>query len=395
MPVPHICQIVSAHDVHNQGHQPLRCAQPLPRGPIAPRRGPVGTDQGGGLGPTGAVAAAGRAEERHAVADASGLALLAVCAAWALVTSALGGGRPDGVLLAVLAVAAGYAGGRIAGALLPVAAPCAGALAGVVLAVAGPHPAAGPAPLGPVGATAALLCLSAGAVCCAAWAAPAPALRLCLRLAALGVVGVAALLGSAAGLVGCAVIVPCSLAAAPGGHRAAGLAGCALAAVLVGTASWAVADDALPRAVTAPLEDRLGAHRVEVWRDAEDLAAAHPAFGVGPGRFGDASPAVTHGVPADGKPHSALLQQAAEQGVVGVALLAAAFAWLLFALWHSPRSTQVVLTAGATLTAVAALAALGNALSATSVTAGAALLAGIATARPLEDGTGRRGAPVP
>ncbi|MEW2529475.1 O-antigen ligase family protein [Streptomyces sp. NPDC047071] len=327
------------------------------------------------------------------MADASGLAILAACAAWALITSGVGGGRPDGVLLAILAVAAGYAGGRIAGALLPVAAPCAGALAGVCLAAAAPHVTPGPAsssPLGPIGATAALLSLSAGAVCCAAWAARGPALRLCLRLAAVGVVCGAALLGSTAGFLASVGILLCSLAGALT-RRALGLAGFALAAVLVAGASWAVAEEVLPRGLAASLEDQLGPHRVGLWRDAGDLAGAHPAFGVGPGRFGDASPTVTEGLLPDGKPHSALLQQAAEQGFTGVVLLTAAFGWVLFALWRSPRSTAVVLTAGAALTAVAAVATLGNALSVTSVTAGAGLLAGIATARPLPEGRRAQG----
>ncbi|MEI5100843.1 O-antigen ligase family protein [Streptomyces sp. PmtG] len=340
------------------------------------------------MGSTGAVATAGWTGQRRGVADASGLAVLAACAAWALVTAGLRGGRPDGVLLAVLAVAAGYAGGRIAGALLPVAAPCVGALAGVALAAAAPHVTPGPtsvSPLGPIGATAALLGLSAGAACCAAWAARGPGLRLCLRLLAVGVMGAAAALGSTAGFLACAGIVLCSLAAALAPRRSVGLAGFALAATVVAGAAWAVADDVLPEGLTVSLEGQLGGHRVQMWRDAEGLATGHPALGVGPGRFGDASPTVTAGLATDTKPHSALLQQAAEQGFVGMALLAAAFVWLLFALWRSPRSTPVTLTAAASLTALAAIATLGNALSVTSVTVGAGLLAGIATARPLEE----------
>jgi hypothetical protein len=66
-------------------------------------------------------------------------------------------------------------------------------------------------------------------------------------------------------------------------------------------------------------------------------------------------------------------------------MLAAVFGWILYVLWRAPRSTPVVLTAGAALTALAAIASVGNALSFTTVTAGAGLLAGIATARPLAD----------
>ncbi|MDV9177455.1 hypothetical protein R6V09_45915, partial [Streptomyces sp. W16] len=98
--------------------------------------------------------------ERRNVSDAVGVAVLGACAAWSLITAAMHDGRPEGVLLAVLAVSAGYASGRISGALVPVAAPCAGALAGLGLALAEPRLAPGPqfgAPLGHAGATAALL----------------------------------------------------------------------------------------------------------------------------------------------------------------------------------------------------------------------------------------------
>jgi hypothetical protein len=66
-----------------------------------------------------------------------------------------------------------------------------------------------------------------------------------------------------------------------------------------------------------------------------------------------------------------------------VVLLAAAFCWILYALLRSPRTTPIALTTGAALTAVAAIASIGNALSFMTVTAGAGLLAGFATARPL------------
>jgi hypothetical protein len=72
-----------------------------------------------------------------------------------------------------------------------------------------------------------------------------------------------------------------------------------------------------------------------------------------------------------------------------VLLLAAAFCWLLYALWRSPRPTPVVLTAGAALTALAAIAAVGNALSFTMVSVGVGFLAGLATAFPLTDGPAR------
>ena len=325
---------------------------------------------------------------RRNVSDAAGVAVLGACAVWSLVTAAVHGGRPEGVLLAVLAVAAGYAAGRISGVLLPVAAPCCAALGGPALTVALPRLEPGPeitAPLGHAGATAAVLTLSAGAACCAAWATPVPVLRFALRLLAGGVVVAGAVLGSTAAVVACAAVLLCSLAAGRLRHRGPGLAALVLTAGLVTGLTWAVAADVLPAGLAASLEDRLTPRRVGLWHDALHLARGDAGLGVGPGRFGELSATAAQTTLSDGKPHSAPLQLAAEQGVVGVLLLAAAFGWVLFALWRAPRPTPVVLTAGCALTALAALAAVGNALSFTPVSVGAGLLAGLATARPLTE----------
>ncbi|MFH8805358.1 O-antigen ligase family protein [Streptomyces sp. NPDC017936] len=315
------------------------------------------------------------------------MVVLGACAAWSLITAAAGDGRPEGVLLAVLAVSAGYASGRIFGVLLPVAAPCAAALAGLALTVALPRLAPGPeiaAPPGRAGATAAVLTLSAGAACCAAWAARGPVLRFALGVLAGGVAVAGAALGSTTAVVACCGVLLCSLAAGRVRQRGAGLAALALAAAAVTGLTWATAGNAVPGGLAASLEDRLTAHRVGLWRDALRLAGDDIVLGIGPGRFGELSAtAASRSAPSDGKPHSAPLQMAAEQGAVGVLLLVAAFCWVLFALWRAPRPTPVVLTAGAALTALAAVAAVGNALSFTTVPVGAGLLAGLATARPL------------
>lgn len=311
--------------------------------------------------------------------------LLGACAAWSLITAAAHEGRPEGMLLAVLAVAAGYSAGRVSGALLPVAAPAAGAAAGLALAVALPGLSPGPryaAPLGHAGATAALLALAAGAACCAAWATPVPGLRLALRGLAAATVITAAALGSAAGCAASAAVLLCSLAAGPTHRRGPGLAALAVAAALTAGATSAVAAGGLSGGFSGAFAGRVTAHRVQLWQDALRLARRNSGLGVGPGRFGDLSGTTPHALPSDGRPHSALLQQAAEQGFVGVLLLAAVFCWVLHALWRTPRSTPVALSAGAALTALAVLASVGNALSFTTVTVGAGLLAGWATARP-------------
>ncbi|MEW2400771.1 O-antigen ligase family protein [Streptomyces sp. NPDC046862] len=324
--------------------------------------------------------------------------VLGACAVWSLTTATAHGGRPEGVLLAVLALAAGYAAGRISGALLPVAAPCAASLAMLALAINAPDTAAGSpliTPLGRTGATTALLALSTGAACCAASAARGPMPRTALRLLAAGITVTAAVSGSTTASAACAAVLLCSLAADRMRRRSMGLVGFAVAAAVVTGATWAVAEDALPDGLTISLEGQLSPHRVQLWRDALGMVHQEPVLGVGPGRFEDLSPTVAQSLTPDGKPHSAPFQLAAEQGVIGVALLATVFCWVLYALWWTARPTPVVLTAGAALTALAVVAAVGNVLSFTTVTAGAGLLAGIATARPIAEAGTRRDADPP
>ncbi|WP_351224984.1 O-antigen ligase family protein [Streptomyces sp. NPDC002133] len=329
-------------------------------------------------------------QERGSAPDAVGVVVLGCCAAWALISAAGRDARPEGVLLAVLAVAAGYACGRICGTLLPVTAAAAAALGGLGLAIASPHGVPGvttmaPAPPGHTGAAAALLVLATGAACLAASAAGPVSVRLVLRLLAVAVVCTSLVLGSVAGFAAATGVLLCSLAAARVRHRLPGLAGFALATALVAGGSWAVAQDALPDGLTVSLQGQLTQHRMQLWHDAAALTEQHPVLGAGPGRFGDLSPTVQQSLYSDGKPHSAPLQQAAEQGFVGAGLLGALYCWMLFGLWRSSRSTAVVLSAGAALTALAALASVGNPLSFTPVTAGAGLLAGLATARRAGD----------
>ncbi|WP_234365708.1 O-antigen ligase family protein [Streptomyces sp. RTd22] len=312
--------------------------------------------------------------------DIAGVAILASCALWALICAMGRTARPEGVLLAVLAVAAGYACGRIAGSLLPVACGAAAGLAGLGLTLAGWS-----GPGGHQGLEAAQLTLATGAACCAAWAARRTALRLALWLLAVTITLTAVVSGPPAGWAASGAVLLYSLAAARLRRRLAGLAALALVAAVGVGGCWAVAADAVPGGLPRPLRSHLTEHRIRMWQDAAHLAAANPVRGAGPDRFAELSPAAAQSPEPDTTPHSAPLQQAAGQGLPGVALLGAAFAWLLYALWRSPRSTPVVLTAAAALTALAVEASLGNALSFPQVTAGAGLLAGLATARHPEE----------
>ncbi|MFF3326840.1 O-antigen ligase family protein [Streptomyces sp. NPDC002889] len=343
----------------------------------------------------GAREARSAARERGSATDVAGVVVLGGCAMWSLISAAGREARPEGVLLAVFAVAAGYAFGRICASVLPVATAAVATLGALGLAIASgqgiPGATAGAATQpGHTGATASLLVLGTGAACCAASSARPAGLRLALRMLAIAVACVAVAIGSLPGAVVCLGVLLCSLAAARMHRRTAALVGLVAASGLVVAMSWSVAEDALPDGLMATLEGALTPNRVALWQDAVALASQEPVRGVGPERFGELSVTAQQSLGSDGKPHSAPLQQAAEQGVVGVALLAAAFCWMLHGLWRSPRPTPLVLSAGAALTGLAALAAVGNALSFTPVTAGAGLLAGLATARTTGDGCSDR-----
>ncbi|MYX37191.1 MULTISPECIES: O-antigen ligase family protein [Streptomycetaceae] len=340
----------------------------------------------GGARPNAGSAVGGLTERpRSGWTDAVGALVLAGCAVWSLIAAAGRPARPEGVLLAILAVAAGYAAGRIGGALRPVAVPAVAALTAVLLVVAPPGRLSGgpdTPPLGYANADAALMVLATGAACCAAWSARSRPLRVGLRLLGAAAAGFALAVGSAAGFAACLGVVLCSLAA-DRMRRALGLAGLALALVVAVGGTCAVAVDALPPGLSASLSGQLTPARVRLWHDALETAREHPVRGIGPGRFAEAGAGTAPSAAGAGTPRSAPLQLAAEQGVPGVALLGASCVWLLWALQRSPRPAPVVLTAAAALTGLAMQSAVDHVLGYPVVTAGAGLLAGLATSRPL------------
>ncbi len=104
--------------------------------------------------------------------------------------------------------------------------------------------------------------------------------------------------------------------------------------------------------IDASLETALSERRLALWHDALALAAERPVVGVGPGRFQLESPVARSDRDARWA-HQGFLQQAAEGGIVALALLVLAFALGFAALWFAPTS------AGAVGLGAAALAALG------------------------------------
>lgn len=336
--------------------------------------------------------------------DVIGGLLLTGCASWSLYTASGRDAHPEGVLLGLLAVAAGYAAGRIAGAVAPVGSPAVIALAVGVLALVAPGGLSGdPAapPLHNADANGALIALAVGAACCAAQAARTPpaagsspaatprhARRLLrpafvLALLACALTAEAVTAGSTAAVLACLGTLILAVAVRMARRRLPALLLLGLCAVLAGTAPLLLA-----RSGTDPTASGGGppvsAQRAALWHDAVQEAGGAPLRGVGPGRFTELSPAAQD-FSTPGGASSAALEVAAEQGVPGLCLLAASYGWMMWSLRRSPGSTPAALTAAGALTALAVEAAISPVLSFPGITAGAGLLVGMATARPLAE----------
>lgn len=154
-----------------------------------------------------------------------------------------------------------------------------------------------------------------------------------------------------------AVAVPGAalLVRAIAGHRAAVvLCGGMFAMALAGTLALAAASDPAGGGSrdVAGTAGSLPETRIALWGEAWRIMSAHPATGVGPGRFREASP--TARSDADLRwAHHEFLQQGAETGAVGFALLV-----LLF-LWGFGRLSVVPIPDDVTVLGATSLAVLG------------------------------------
>jgi O-antigen ligase len=328
--------------------------------------------------------------------DGAGLILLAGSLAWTAWTALAHGGHPLPVLGLQAGCAAAYGAARLATRwqrpVVPVAVVAVVASALVIQSVVPSVEAVTP-PLGYVNANAALYVLTAVAAAMVADAFPpgpagAVAVPLAIAFALAAVVS-----GSVTGMVVlalAAVVLVARLARAP--LLLFGGCGLVLLVVVAVTAGLGVArldEDARP--ATGRAGDVLDERRLLLWRDAAVIARRHPVDGAGPGRFQVLSPSAR--ADADARwAHSGFLQQGAEAGAVGLALILATFGWGLVRLWWAgpgrPTTTLGVLA----LTALGLHAAVDYVLHFPAVPLVAAALVGAATvpARPhLEASTSR------
>jgi O-antigen ligase len=279
--------------------------------------------------------------------DAAGIALLLAGAGWAAISAALAGGSALPVAGVYLLTAVSFALGRVVSAgarwVIPVA------VAGGIVAVAWVYRAdlsnGGPlsGPLGYSNASAALYLQGTIAGLMLWKGGPNPPMRV-LGLVLAGITGVATV---STGSQAANVLLLFSLLPVirPIGRRVHGVIGASaavlvsalLVSVLLGVAYQPASSGSGLDEVVA---DTLSGRRPALWHDALTQLSRRPLTGVGPGRFQFESPVARSDRDARWA-HNGFLQQGAEGGVVGLAIILAIFAWGFVRLWVNPRPDAV------------------------------------------------------
>ncbi|MGQ0668514.1 MAG: O-antigen ligase family protein [Actinomycetota bacterium] len=291
--------------------------------------------------------------------DGVGAALLAAAILWTFASSGSPGDAPGPVAALYAASVAALIAGRLVGSVARWAVPALVTIAAASLLLLSPlalsrAPLAGP--FGYANAAGAFFVQAAGASLMLASVTRATPARALGVAAAIAFAAIPFIRGSlaAATLV---VVLPLGLVLTRG-VRAVRLVVAACASIfllaLIVTILLGVAYAGGPRAGELDrLVDRtLSERRVALWHDALVIMREDPVTGVGPGGFELASPTALDDRDARWA-HNEFLQQGAEGGLPGFALLSLLFLWGFARLWSS-RSPDAATALGAV-----ALAALG------------------------------------
>jgi hypothetical protein len=132
--------------------------------------------------------------------------------------------------------------------------------------------------------------------------------------------------------------------------------------------------DAVARA-----RELFGARRVALWQEAYRVMGEEPLIGVGPDRFEEVTPLARD--PDASWAHHGFLQQGAETGVAGLALLVLVFLWGFARLWVSPAPPGAVILGAYGLGVLGVVACFDYVLHFPMVTIAAGLLVGSASGR--------------
>lgn len=290
--------------------------------------------------------------------------MVAVSIAWALALSIVRGGDPSGQVVLLLALAAVVVAARVLSASGRTAGPVAVAVAGAVLLLAsvGAHTRGTGLPFGlPIGPPKTSLPPLIYPNANGAFFVQAAAAGLILAAAPVGRavrwagIGSGVVFGAAAVLSGSlaaslTLVVVAAALVVPGGRVGARLmvAGAAALVVAVLATTMVIASSDPGRGLRRGervVAHRLGGIRIDLWREAFAIMAEHPVAGVGPGRFGQ----VTVAPRRDRDQlwaHNEFLQQGAETGIPGFALLVLLVGWGFARLWVGPLDRITGLAAG-------------------------------------------------
>jgi O-antigen ligase len=311
--------------------------------------------------------------------DAAGVALAAAFAAWTVTCAVVRAGNPWPQVALLAAAVAAYVIGRTQGGRRPVFVPAAVVVSILVGTVASGPAALSGGPLAPpVGygnANGALFTLGVAAACAMAILANKEPVRLGAGVLAIVLLGLAVFTLSKTAAVLAAGILLIAVVAHRLGRWVVFIAPLAVLGMVGVTVILGLTHGSLPA-----LLEELSERRTLLWREAMEIVADEPAFGVGPGMFAQTSPTALANDEARWA-HSVYLQVAAETGVVGAALLGLLLLWLFAALYRSRQDIRLVVVGTAAVTAFAVHAAIDYIAHFPAVVLIAALLAGLASSR--------------
>jgi O-antigen ligase len=305
--------------------------------------------------------------------------------AWTLMSAATSGGTPPPEIALVVAVGAAFVVGTVSARAARWLAPTVVLGLALLLVITSPGDVFGngaiQGPFGYANAKGSFFAVAALAALMVATAVPT-------RVGKLGAMGAAVLcaavpfaIGSLAAGVLAALLGPAALAMAAVDRTrvfAIGVgvlaAGAVAATVVLGALFEPVGEHgSVERASAAVLSER----RPALWHDALGLMADHPVFGVGPGRF-QVTSRVALSDPDARWAHNEFVQQGAEQGVPGLILLAAGFAWGFGRL--AARPGRLAALGAASLGTLAVQGSIDYVMHFPAIPIAVALLVGAATA---------------
>jgi O-Antigen ligase len=305
------------------------------------------------------------ARRRRAV-NLAGLCLLVAAIVWTITTAMINGSGPWGHVLMLAGIACSFVIGRWSASWWPSASPIVVAALIAMVSVQ----LSTRSVLGYANADAALVVQGMAAACLASARLPRR------PWGWLAIAGAAALMvpvfatESAAAIGAAAVVLVVGLAAPRIANRWIVAVSCLLPLPLVLLTVLAGHDKTI---------DFTDHRRRALWSDALELMADSPWTGVGPNRFAMESATALSDTDARWA-HSLPLEQAAEQGLPGLVLLALLLGWATVALYTAPSPAAVAVVGAAAVMALGMQAAIDYIAEFPDVTLTCALLLGMATA---------------